>query len=1006
VALTVGELVAYAQVDKSDFQRGTKSIGADLRALQATTTSSMQSMESTVTRSLDDIERAFDDLVRYGDLDLDIDADTAQAFAALKALEREAEKSGQRAGDGFMRGADGKLRGGRGRLSAADLFEGLVDGASQAGSTAGSSFLSTLGTAARTGAGPALIGALGGAAVVAGPAIGAAAGGAIVAGIGVKLTALGVQSLFHVQEIDKSWSAIEKKRVAAANKQAEELKSQFAALGRDITLAMQEASDPLRSVLDEVEEQARSVADDVAPNLKKGFEDARVPMEAFVRDLGDGLKDIGDAIPSLMDGFGDVLGEIDIDGLLADIGTALDDLGTAVSENRAVIGTVLNGLLDAIPMAIDALTGVINFFGDLGLAAVESAATITEHMAGAVGVITDLGTGILQVVRNIGTALSDVPGMEEIGAKIVEGADAGIAKLGEFKTEAAEASRAVRLTADIAGFQAKIDEAITALDDPNLSKERRAELNANVDKLIAAKGQALLELGDPALVKEYKSEINANIDNLRSRLADARKELRDPELTKERKAELRAEIGQLQTGVKRGKDALDSVKGKTVKVDGDTSKAVSELKKVTKGLDGLQGDAQAAGKGLGSGLVSGIQSMIGSAVAAARSLAQSALDGAKNLLGIHSPSTVMAEVGRWTAKGLIQGLQAEEGAVKSTVERMVAQVKEAFKSQPDVAEGLLVFIRQGNKNLEDLALQREALVQRLADAKELAKKVAGDAAEWAAITGLDASAFTGAGDMAAELQKKASAINSFANNINALAKRGLNKASIQQIIDAGVEKGATFAEMLVGSDGSEIKALNKAQKAVDKASKKLGKSSADAMFDVGKKSGEGYLKGLQASLKALDKEMAKIVKALVAAIKKELKIKSPSQVFAEIGVNTMQGYVEGVSSMAGSVVEAARGVIGKAVSASKGAASIPGSMPSLVGSGAVGSGGGQGGEGFSAKYGFAVGRGFGAMAEPTPAAGQGVNVNIDMSNSVVREEPDLDKIGNKIGFRILSAGLA
>jgi hypothetical protein len=40
-----------------------------------------------------------------------------------------------------------------------------------------------------------------------------------------------------------------------------------------------------------------------------------------------------------------------------------------------------------------------------------------------------------------------------------------------------------------------------------------------------------------------------------------------------------------------------------------------------------------------------------------------------------------------------------------------------------------------------------------------------------------------------------------------------------------------------------------------------------------------------------------------------------------------------------------------------------------------------------------------------PAAGQGVNVNIDMSNSVVREEPDLDKIGNQVGFRILAAGL-
>jgi hypothetical protein len=413
-----------------------------------------------------------------------------------------------------------------------------------------------------------------------------------------------------------------------------------------------------------------------------------------------------------------------------------------------------------------------------------------------------------------------------------------------------------------------------------------------------------------------------------------------------------------------------------------------------------------AGRDLIQGMINGIRAKAAELVTAAQGTVQSAVDGAKNLLGISSPSRVFEEIGKWTVAGLVRGLTDSKAQAVDVVTRMVDEIKTAFKSQPDVADGLIKFVQVGNDSLAALAKQREDLVARLAAAKEMAKKVAGDAAEWAALTGLKAEDFTGAGDMAGELSKKASAINNFANNINALAKRGLNKATIQQIIDAGVEKGATFAEMLVGSDGSEIKALNKAQAAVDKASKKLGKASADAMYDTGKKAGEGYLKGLQDSLKKLDKEMSKIVKALVAAIKKELKIKSPSQVMAEIGVNTMAGWIEGITSMAGAVVGAAQGVIGQAVSAAaNGAASVAGSTPNLAGSNAVGNAGGQGGEGFSQKYGFAVGRGFGVMAEPMPAAGQGVNVNIDMSNSVVREEPDLDKIGNQVGFRILAAGL-
>ncbi|MEV4245225.1 phage tail tape measure protein [Streptosporangium canum] len=358
------------------------------------------------------------------------------------------------------------------------------------------------------------------------------------------------------------------------------------------------------------------------------------------------------------------------------------------------------------------------------------------------------------------------------------------------------------------------------------------------------------------------------------------------------------------------------------------------------------------------------------------------------------PSTVMAEIGKYTVKGLLDGLTSEGANIKSVVDKLVKDIKEGFKSTPDVVDGLLDFVKTGNKNLEDLALQREALVQRLADAKEYAKKVAGSAQEWASITGLKPEELMGAGDMASELQDKARSINDFANNIQKLAKMGLNKKVLQDIIDAGVEKGATFAEMLVGSDGAEIKALNKAQAAVDRASKKLGKASADAMYDTGKKAGEGYLKGLEESLKDLDKAMEKIVKALVAAIKKELKIKSPSQVMAEIGVFTMAGLIEGMQSMESSTIGAMAGLVGRAVSATSDAAiGSVGKAAAATTKIGINTAGGSLTGGGGAKF-------DGPLISPGSSVPAGGGITVNMPNAVIREEADVHALGREFGFEV------
>lgn len=76
------------------------------------------------------------------------------------------------------------------------------------------------------------------------------------------------------------------------------------------------------------------------------------------------------------------------------------------------------------------------------------------------------------------------------------------------------------------------------------------------------------------------------------------------------------------------------------------------------------------------GLVSGIGSMLSWAKNAAVNVATNIRDGIKNLLGISSPSTVMAEVGKNIVEGLAGGVQDNANLVTSQMSTLVESVKQ------------------------------------------------------------------------------------------------------------------------------------------------------------------------------------------------------------------------------------------------------------------------------------------------------------------------------------------
>jgi len=88
-------------------------------------------------------------------------------------------------------------------------------------------------------------------------------------------------------------------------------------------------------------------------------------------------------------------------------------------------------------------------------------------------------------------------------------------------------------------------------------------------------------------------------------------------------------------------------------------------------IGNLGSQAMAAGTSFVQGLIGGITSGAGALVAAVQGLASSALGAFKGVLGIASPSKVMAEMGGHTVDGFAQGVDASADKAQASMDAMV-----------------------------------------------------------------------------------------------------------------------------------------------------------------------------------------------------------------------------------------------------------------------------------------------------------------------------------------------
>ncbi|MFB7285432.1 hypothetical protein [Actinacidiphila glaucinigra] len=294
-------------------------------------------------------------------------------------------------------------------------------------------------------------------------------------------------------------------------------------------------------------------------------------------------------------------------------------------------------------------------------------------------------------------------------------------------------------------------------------------------------------------------------------------------------------------------------------------------------------------------------------------------------------STIRSDTGH----AAVLKLTGSASQINAMAKELIGDIERAFKgTKTKLDDKLVALIEKNNKKLKALAADRDKLAAKIKAAKDFAASVTSNARSGAALSTMDAESLTpGGGSILSGLQSKLANIRQFQSFIAVLAKRGLNKGLLRQILEMGPEAGLPYASTLVGASNSMLKSINSTQSSIDSATTSLGRSGADILYDSGKQAGKGFLTGLAAQQKDIEKLMLKIATGMQKSIRKALGIKSPSTVFRRLGAYTTEGLALGLMDRAGMVAGAVSRVTDVVAGASM---SVP--VGATLGAGAGGGG--------------------------------------------------------------------
>lgn len=321
------------------------------------------------------------------------------------------------------------------------------------------------------------------------------------------------------------------------------------------------------------------------------------------------------------------------------------------------------------------------------------------------------------------------------------------------------------------------------------------------------------------------------------------------------------------------------------------------------------------------GVVVGIKAGIGEVISAVGNLASSAIDKAKSVLHINSPSKVFISIGKSVNEGFAKGLKSGDKAkVDKAFDDMKKQLLDLSKNakatgaERKKAASAYSYLTKNlsdeHKTLDLLNDKYDSYTDKIKNAQQAladATKTRDDYNksihdEFAALPSIDAN--TTASSYEKDLTDQVEKTKEFSNAIQRLRKMGLNDTAYKDFLSKGLS-ALPFVNDLLKQGQNGVNEINSLDKQLDVAASGLGKTASSQLYDAAVHSAEGLVKGLQNQQKAIAKQMDIIADLMVKSIKKKLGIKSPSTVMAEVGGYSAEGVAAGLSEMSGVVAKAA-----------------------------------------------------------------------------------------------------
>lgn len=243
-------------------------------------------------------------------------------------------------------------------------------------------------------------------------------------------------------------------------------------------------------------------------------------------------------------------------------------------------------------------------------------------------------------------------------------------------------------------------------------------------------------------------------------------------------------------------------------------------------------------------------------------------------------------------------IERYQGAIEYALE-------EGRKGTANMLKKSLKRFKSFEKQMVKLAKRRDVIFENLDSAEDQLKNLKSEAEQFGSSLvdsfvklGSAATASAGIGvtfrGIRNNLKDAIRTTQQFDTAIRKLQKLNLNESTLRQLAEAG-PAALDQAMALARSGASGIKEINALQAELEKMAGKNSKNLTDEFFEAGIQAANGLVKGLKSQKQAIIDEMEDIANAMVKAVKKGLKIQSPSRVFEnEIGAQIPAGMAIGV----------------------------------------------------------------------------------------------------------------